>query len=100
MSDSYSDDDYEPIAVTSWGDQTRKEVEPPGAKKEEEKEEDNIKSDWSTLLDPNAKVSETGLGSGGLHRQGKNYRPVDETLILQQRLSGVSLKTKEEKKTT
>ncbi|KAI7848472.1 hypothetical protein BDC45DRAFT_574830 [Circinella umbellata] len=101
MSDHYSesDDDYEPIAVTSWGDQTKKEPEPTVTKQEEEKEEkNNVKNNWSALLDPNAKVSETGLGSGGLHRQGKNYQPVDETLILQQRLLRTGFKTKEEKK--
>ncbi|KAG2224750.1 hypothetical protein INT45_009065 [Circinella minor] len=96
MSDySGSDDDYEPIAVTSWGDQTKKELELTVTK---QKEENDVKNDWNALLDPNAKVSETGLGSGGLHRQGKNYQPVDETLILQQRLLRTGFKTKEEKR--
>ncbi|KAI9261540.1 hypothetical protein BDA99DRAFT_78906 [Phascolomyces articulosus] len=87
------EDDYAPIAVSSWGDQAKKEDPPKEENKENEK-----KNDWRSLLDPNAEVAANGLGSGGLHRQGKNYRPVDETLILQQRLSGASLKTEKEKK--
>ncbi|KAI8137346.1 hypothetical protein BJV82DRAFT_357151 [Fennellomyces sp. T-0311] len=78
-----SDDEYGPIA-TSWGDQTKAEPEKPAA-------------DWSSLENPNAKLGPSGLGSGDLHRKGRNYKPIDESLILQQRLKKTSLKSEEGK---
>ncbi|CDH50978.1 predicted protein [Lichtheimia corymbifera JMRC:FSU:9682] len=69
-----SDDEYGPI-VGAWGDQ----------KGSNEAEDDAVLSGWHSLADPNAKIGPKGLGSGGLHRQGKNYKPIEEEAILQQR---------------
>jgi hypothetical protein len=41
---------------------------------------------WHQLTDPNAKLRADGVGAGNLHRQGKNFKPVDEQMILNQRL--------------
>ncbi|RCH81630.1 hypothetical protein CU098_000383, partial [Rhizopus stolonifer] len=66
MSDS--EEEYGPLAST-WGDQA-KESPPKG---------------WDALLDPNIKIGPNDLGSGNLHRKGKNFKPIDEELILAQR---------------
>ena len=77
-----SDDEYAPIATTSWGDQAKDEAEKPAG-------------DWSSLENPNAKLGPSGLGSGDLHRKGRNYKPIEETLILKQRLKKLSVKSGE-----
>ncbi|KAI7884905.1 hypothetical protein K492DRAFT_234469 [Lichtheimia hyalospora FSU 10163] len=69
-----SDDEYGPI-VGAWGDQ----------KGSTDAENDTVLSGWHALADPNAKIGPKGLGSGGLHRQGKNYKPIEEEAILLQR---------------
>lgn len=69
-----SDDEYGPI-VGAWGDQ----------KGSNTTEDDTVLSGWHALADPNAKIGPKGLGSGGLHRQGKNYKPIEEEAILEQR---------------
>ncbi|KAI7900076.1 uncharacterized protein BX663DRAFT_518494 [Cokeromyces recurvatus] len=70
MSDS--DDEYGPITAT-WGSQT------PVANS------DNIDA-WKKLVDPDVKIGPNDLGSGNLHRRGHNYKPIDEEIILAQRL--------------
>ncbi|KAL0076749.1 hypothetical protein J3Q64DRAFT_1770551 [Phycomyces blakesleeanus] len=42
--------------------------------------------DWNSLMDPNVKIKASGIGSGNLHRKGANFKPVDEQMILNQRL--------------
>lgn len=41
---------------------------------------------WHQIADPNAKLRADGVGAGNLHRQGKNFKPVDESYIVNQRL--------------
>ncbi|KAI8335688.1 hypothetical protein BC941DRAFT_429049 [Chlamydoabsidia padenii] len=91
MESDYSDDDYAPISLCAWGDQSQQEStsqDLTGAK------------GWSELLGANAKVSEGLKGSGGLHRQGKNYKPIDEEDILKHRLKGGPLPKGDNDKTT
>ncbi|KAI8644069.1 hypothetical protein BD408DRAFT_134781 [Parasitella parasitica] len=84
-----SDSEYEDeIEVTAWGENATKE-----------------KATWSTLIDPSIKIKAGGIGSGGLHRKGVNFKPISEQAILAQRLgTGVpskqsaSSKTKKSKK--
>ncbi|ORZ01615.1 hypothetical protein BCR43DRAFT_512470 [Syncephalastrum racemosum] len=76
---TYSDDEDEiELPMTSWGSQT-----PNQTQAKEQSTRDQI-ADWKSLIDPNAKIT-SGLGSGNLHRQGRNYKPVDEDYILAQR---------------
>ncbi|KAG1058036.1 hypothetical protein G6F43_000155 [Rhizopus delemar] len=76
MSDS--DDEYGPITST-WGSQSNTS--------------DPLVS-WHSLADPNAKTGPNGLGSGNLHRRGKNFVPISEEQILAQRLNQGSTKKK------
>lgn len=80
-SSSDEEEDYGPIAG-AWGDQKN----------------DTSTADWSSLIDPNAKIGPNGLGTGGLHRKGRNYKPVDEKVILEQRLKSTSIKSAKKKK--
>ncbi|KAI9030824.1 hypothetical protein CLU79DRAFT_715713 [Phycomyces nitens] len=66
----YDDDDEIPITLSAWGDQSAK------------------KPSWNSLKDPNLTVNAGEVGSGGLHRRGRNFIPVSEDLILRQRLKG------------
>ncbi|OBZ88608.1 hypothetical protein A0J61_03345 [Choanephora cucurbitarum] len=66
MSDS--EEEYGPLAA-AWGDQAPKTVQP----------------DWNSLLDPSVKTGPNDVGSGNLHRKGKNYKPIDEEYILAHR---------------
>ncbi|KAI9269397.1 hypothetical protein BY458DRAFT_586892 [Sporodiniella umbellata] len=75
MSDS--DDEYGPLA-TAWGTQVA----------------ETFTNSWHTLADPNIKTGANGLGSGQLHRQGKNYVPVSEEDILSYRLNQGTTKKK------
>ncbi|KAI8890522.1 hypothetical protein K501DRAFT_328494 [Backusella circina FSU 941] len=77
MSDS--EDEYGPIQST-WGSQT------PAAA--------NEAASWDALRDPNAKLTEKGLGTGQLHRKGRNFKPVDEEIIISQRLQKNNSKKK------
>jgi hypothetical protein len=77
MSDS--DDEYGPLQAT-WGSQA------PAAAAES--------AGWDSLKDPNAKLTEKGLGTGQLHRKGKNFKPIDEEVIISQRLQKNSSKKK------
>ncbi|KAG2237515.1 hypothetical protein INT48_005551, partial [Thamnidium elegans] len=72
MSDS--EDDYGPID-TSWGLQTSNPTTP------------NESKGWDSLVDPNIKIGPNGLGSGDLHRKGRNFKPIEEEYILAQRLN-------------
>lgn len=81
---SCSDDEYGPLAST-WGDQAK------------DTNADVIEA-WRSLADPNAKLGPKGLGSGGLHRRGKNYKPVDEEVILKQREKTAAMRPKPKSK--
>ncbi|KAI9018560.1 hypothetical protein CLU79DRAFT_720754 [Phycomyces nitens] len=63
-----SPDDYGPLANT-WGSQSRP------------------LADWGALIDPDSTPKSRGIGSGNLHRKGPNFIPVDEKVILNQRLN-------------
>ncbi|CAG8548034.1 3770_t:CDS:1 [Acaulospora colombiana] len=49
-------------------------------------------SAWHTLADKNAKERPDGVGSGQLHRKGKNYKPVDEKTVLEIQQRGKTIK--------
>lgn len=75
---SESEDEYAPLQMSAWG--TQKVTE-------EGKTEVNVSmDDWASLIDPSVKLKSNGIGTGQLHRQGKNFKPVDEQLILDRRL--------------
>jgi hypothetical protein len=81
MSDSDSDAEYGPLTAT-WGSQAS-----PVATSTHS---DTIKAEtagWDSLIDPNIKTGPNDLGSGNLHRRGANFKPIDEELILAQRLN-------------
>ncbi|KAG1142652.1 hypothetical protein G6F37_002210 [Rhizopus arrhizus] len=61
-----NDEEYGPLAST-WGSQL-------------------ADSSWHTLADPQDLPGPNGLGSGQLHRQGKNFIPISEQHILAHRL--------------
>lgn len=89
-SDSYSDEEdneYGDLQMSSWGSQQPQTTT-----------FDVPINDWHKLMDPTVKVKAGALGSGGLHRQGKNYKPVDEQEILAQRLKGTPLSSGSKKK--
>lgn len=65
MSYSDSDDDYEPLDLTVEGFHS------------------TGTQGWGTLLDPQIKID---ASCGQLHRQGRNFRPIDEQLIVDRRL--------------
>jgi hypothetical protein len=73
MSDS--EDEYGPLQAT-WGSQTAESA------------------GWDSLKDPNAKPTQKGLGTGQLHRKGRNFKPIDEEVIISQRLQKNSSKKK------
>ncbi|KAL0079924.1 hypothetical protein F4703DRAFT_1174332 [Phycomyces blakesleeanus] len=69
-----SSDDFGPLANT-WGSQPKP------------------LADWNALIDPDSVKTSRGIGSGNLHRKGPNFIPVDEQVIISQRLKkGVSTK--------
>ncbi|ORX57587.1 hypothetical protein DM01DRAFT_349422 [Hesseltinella vesiculosa] len=91
-----SDDDYTPIAMASWGQQ-QMTPEPQASSNENES---NATEGWQSLVDPNVKIGPNQLGSGGLHRKGKNYKPINEDDILKQRLGQQGPSQGKKKKTT
>ncbi|SAM02379.1 hypothetical protein [Absidia glauca] len=87
-----TDDEYAPVQMGAWG------AQPSGADPNSiqmpdwnDRPTDGTPSltftsaDWGKLCDPNV-VVKAGIGSGNLHRKGANYRPVDEQMIVNQRL--------------
>ncbi|CAJ0768693.1 15443_t:CDS:1, partial [Entrophospora sp. SA101] len=55
---------------------------------ESEKELDSkdiktVTMSWHSLANPDIKEREDGVGTGQLHRQGKNFIPVDEKTLLE-----------------
>lgn len=77
--EEYSDDEYAPLELTSWGAQA--------VTGENGKTEVNVSMDgWQSLIDPSVKLKAGGVGSGQLHRKGGNFKPLDESYIIQQRL--------------
>ncbi|KAG0940734.1 hypothetical protein G6F57_005560 [Rhizopus arrhizus] len=72
-----SDDEYAPIQISGWGTQQTQEGTT---------EVTVSMEGWSSLVDPTVKMKAGGIGSGQLHRKGKNFKPVDEQLILDRRL--------------
>ncbi|KAI8994798.1 hypothetical protein BDB01DRAFT_831744 [Pilobolus umbonatus] len=89
MSDS--EDEYGPLA-TAWGSQLEKKAD--STPSSELSEDVEGKPSWNSLLDPTIKLGDNGIGSGNLHRRGKNFKPVDEKVILDQRLKVNSKKSK------
>ncbi|KAI9498523.1 hypothetical protein BDB00DRAFT_452373 [Zychaea mexicana] len=79
--DDTSDEEYAPITASAWGDQSATASTTP-----DNDEEASGPASWGDLVDPNFKLGANGLGGGNLHRKGKNYKPVDEQYILNQRL--------------
>lgn len=77
-----SGDEYGPV-VSSWGDQ-------PGANQ-------NTAGGWDSLIDPTFKIQANGIGSGNLHRKGRNFIPVAEEEILRQRNKQPAPKSKKDK---
>ncbi|ORZ03691.1 hypothetical protein BCR43DRAFT_483796 [Syncephalastrum racemosum] len=71
------DDEYGPVVAT-WGSQPKQQEDNNGV---------SVAQAWASLKDPNAKIGPDGIGSGGLHRLGNNYRPIDEEDIVRQRKS-------------
>ena len=90
-----SDDEYAPIVATAWGDQAAT----PTTTENNENKDSGPKS-WNDLVDPTFKVQANGLGGGNLHRKGRNYKPVDEQTILNQRYKIPNPPKKKVKKTT
>lgn len=91
MSDKFSDDDgfydtedeeWDAPIVASWG--VPAAVAAPEAQDQTDGTVD-VKG-WHQIADPNAKLRADGVGAGNLHRKGKNFQPVDEQHILNQRL--------------
>lgn len=77
--EEYSDDEYAPLELSSWGAQA--------VTGENGKTEVNVSMDgWQSLIDPSVKLKAGGVGSGQLHRKGGNFKPLDESYIIQQRL--------------
>ncbi|KAI7870480.1 hypothetical protein BDF14DRAFT_1774647 [Spinellus fusiger] len=64
------------VAMTAWGDQS------------------DTTDKWRSLSEPGSQVKSGQLGSGGLHRKGRNYIPVAENVILNQRLNKGVAKSK------
>nr|CAG8446742.1 14565_t:CDS:2 [Entrophospora candida] len=61
---------------------------PVGSERTSEKELDSkdiktVAMSWHSLANPDIKEREDGLGTGQLHRQGKNFIPVDEKTLLE-----------------
>ncbi|KAI9317153.1 hypothetical protein BX666DRAFT_150858 [Dichotomocladium elegans] len=44
---------------------------------------------WHSLADPNVKVQPGGIGTGRLHRMGKNFKPLEERSLLQQEMADI-----------
>ncbi|KAI8365071.1 hypothetical protein BD560DRAFT_425261, partial [Blakeslea trispora] len=89
--DDYSDDsEYAPIEATAWGSQS---ITADGTT--------NVNltvQGWESLIDPNIKVKDGGIGSGQLHRQGRNFQPIDEKYIIDRRLGKAVPSTSGKKK--
>ncbi|OBZ90102.1 hypothetical protein A0J61_01871, partial [Choanephora cucurbitarum] len=87
----YSDDsEYAPIEATAWGSQS---IAADGTT--------NVNltvQGWESLIDPNIKVKDGGIGSGQLHRQGRNFQPIDEQMIIDRRLGKPVASTSGKKK--
>jgi len=73
-----SDDDYAPIQIQGWGNQT--------VNNGRTTEITVSKEGWASLIDPSIQLKAGGIGSGQLHRKGGNFKPVDEQYIVNQRL--------------
>ncbi|KAI9483430.1 MAG: hypothetical protein EXX96DRAFT_648169 [Benjaminiella poitrasii] len=54
--------------------------------------EDELPKTWDDLVDPSFKLKGGGIGSGNLHRRGRNYKPVSEATILNQRQQNMPTK--------
>ncbi|KAJ2959664.1 hypothetical protein NQZ79_g4902 [Umbelopsis isabellina] len=101
MSDRFSDDDgfydtedeeWDAPITASWGVPAAAARAAP-----ETQDQSNGTVDvkgWHQIADPNAKIRADGVGAGNLHRKGKNFQPVDEQQILNQRLGKAIPKNK------
>jgi hypothetical protein len=76
------DEEWNAPITAAWG--------VPSSEQEAEHVEENDGSGdvngWHQIADPNAKLRADGVGAGNLHRQGKNFKPLDESYIVNQRL--------------
>ncbi|CAG8631128.1 1595_t:CDS:1, partial [Dentiscutata heterogama] len=52
---------------------------------------------WHSIADPNAVERDDGIGTGQLHRRGRNYKPVDEATVLAIQQKGKSSAKKPKK---
>ncbi|CEG75245.1 hypothetical protein RMATCC62417_10319 [Rhizopus microsporus] len=77
-SETESDEEYAPLQIAGWGTQK--------INKEGTTEVSVSMDGWASLIDPTVQVKSNGIGTGQLHRQGRNFKPVDEQLILDRRL--------------
>ncbi|KAI9257356.1 hypothetical protein BDA99DRAFT_573639 [Phascolomyces articulosus] len=78
----YEDDDaYAPLSMTTWGSQEQQKQQ------QQVPTNQQVSHDWNSLVDPNYSIKPGGIGSGQLHRQGSNYKPLSETAIVNKRLS-------------
>ncbi|KAI9251210.1 hypothetical protein BY458DRAFT_524117 [Sporodiniella umbellata] len=90
-----SDEEYAELTMSGWGTQTNSNGTT---------EVTVSVQGWESLIDPSVQVKGNGVGSGQLHRKGKNFNPVDEQLILDRRLGkplpkgGLNGATKKKKK--
>ncbi|CAM0136582.1 hypothetical protein VKS41_003384 [Umbelopsis sp. WA50703] len=99
MGDKYSDDgfydtddeEWDAPITASWGVAAAAPVTPEDI--DQTGGSGDVKS-WHTIADPNAKIRADGVGAGNLHRKGKNFQPVDEQQILNQRLGKAVPKSK------
>ncbi|KAG1178692.1 hypothetical protein G6F70_001600 [Rhizopus microsporus] len=73
-----SDEEYAPLQIAGWGTQK--------INKEGTTEVSVSMDGWASLIDPTVQIKSNGIGTGQLHRQGRNFKPIDEQLILDQRL--------------
>ncbi|KAG2181036.1 hypothetical protein INT43_008618 [Umbelopsis isabellina] len=100
MSDKFSDDDgfydtedeeWDAPITASWGVPAAAAAAPEAQDQTSETADVN---GWHQIADPNAKIRADGVGAGNLHRKGKNFQPVDEQHILNQRLGKAIPKSK------
>ncbi|CEJ02733.1 hypothetical protein RMCBS344292_16728 [Rhizopus microsporus] len=77
-SETESDEECAPLQIAGWGTQK--------INKEGTTEVSVSMDGWASLIDPTVQIKSNGIGTGQLHRQGRNFKPVDEQLILDQRL--------------
>ncbi|ORZ11936.1 hypothetical protein BCR42DRAFT_440359 [Absidia repens] len=90
-----SDNDNIPLTVNTWGEQEQHQQD----QQQQQQQEQQLTTwgqryGWKNVSIPNNIVNEGCKYSGGIYRTGKNYKPIDEESLLQQRNQGTAtLKT-------